>query len=145
MARVNVRKGFLSTEDDTIPGNFGMKDQVMALRWIRENIREFNGSPDRVTIAGASTGGASVGYHMLSPMSKGLFHKAILESGAPVCLWAVSSPGLVRKRTHSFATIAGCNFRTSRDILTCLRALPADYIVSLQSKLHVRGRYSSGS
>ena len=63
--------GFLSTGDENCPGNNGLKDQTMALRWIQDNIKAFGGNPDRVTIFGESAGGASVTYHMMSPLSKG--------------------------------------------------------------------------
>jgi len=63
--------GFLSTEDDVLPGNYGMKDQVLALEWVKKNVDKFGGDPTRVTIFGESAGGASVGLHLLSPMSKG--------------------------------------------------------------------------
>lgn len=132
--------GFLSTEDDVIPGNFGFKDQVAALRWVRRNIAGFGGDPGRVTIFGGSAGAASVGFHMLSPASKGLFHKAILESGSPVCMWAVGPPGLARQRAHAIAVNAGCNYGGSDGILKCLRNLPADYAVALQNNLHVSMR-----
>lgn len=63
--------GFLSTEDLISPGNQGLKDQSQAIRWINENIANFNGDPNRITIFGQSAGGASVHYHMMSPLSKG--------------------------------------------------------------------------
>jgi carboxylesterase type B len=63
--------GFLSTEDAVCPGNNGMKDQVAALRWVRDNIALFGGNPNSVTIFGESAGGASTQLHMLSPASKG--------------------------------------------------------------------------
>lgn len=115
-----------------------MKDQVAALRWVQENIIVFNGDPNRVTIFGGSAGSACVGLHMLSPISKGLFHKAILQSGAPVCKWAVASPKLARKRAHAVATIAGCDFVSSENILVCLRKLPARYLTKIHTKLFVR-------
>ncbi|XP_050428135.1 esterase E4-like [Adelges cooleyi] len=127
--------GFLSTEDEVIPGNFGMKDQVMALRWVKENIGHFGGDPSSVTIFGESAGGASTGYHLLSPMSKGLFHKAILQSGTPLCRWAVSAPGLIRQRTEAAATIAGCNIDDSETILECMKSLPANVITNLYRNL----------
>lgn len=66
-----IHQGFLSTEDSETSSNNGLKDQVMALRWVQKNIQQFGGDPGNVTIFGQSSGGASVQYHMLSPMSKG--------------------------------------------------------------------------
>lgn len=63
--------GFLSTEDETVPGNMGLKDQAAALRWIKKNIAAFGGNPQSVTITGNSAGGASVHYHYISPQSRG--------------------------------------------------------------------------
>lgn len=65
--------GFLSTEDDVVPGNNGLKDQVAALNWIKLNIEKFGGNPDNVTISGISSGASSVHYHYLSPLSIGNF------------------------------------------------------------------------
>lgn len=120
-----------------IPGNYGLKDQVEAMRWVRENIMEFNGDPNRVTIAGGSSGGACVGFHMLSPMSKGLFHKAILQSGTAIGRFAISPPGIPRKRAHAVATMAACQTDTSEHILDCLRKLPASYLMDIHTKLFV--------
>ncbi|XP_026486963.2 juvenile hormone esterase-like [Vanessa tameamea] len=80
--------GFLSLDCKEAPGNMGLKDQVQALKWIQKNIKNFNGDPNNVTIFGISAGGASVEYLMLSPMSKGLFHKAIAQSGSSLIHWA---------------------------------------------------------
>lgn len=67
--------GFLSTQDEVLPGNLGLKDQVAALRWVKNNIAAFGGDPDNVTIFGASSGGASVHYHILSPLSQGKYFR----------------------------------------------------------------------
>nr|QIK02111.1 carboxylesterase 11 [Holotrichia parallela] len=82
--------GFLSLNDLKlgVPGNAGLKDQVLALKWVQKNIRNFGGDPENVTIFGESAGGASVHFLMLSPMSKGLFHKAIAQSGSVFNPWA---------------------------------------------------------
>lgn len=63
--------GFASTDDNILPGNNGMKDQVAALKWIQRNIGAFGGNPNEVTISGMSAGASSVHYHLVSPMSNG--------------------------------------------------------------------------
>ncbi|XP_050301907.1 venom carboxylesterase-6-like [Anthonomus grandis grandis] len=80
--------GFLSTGDIVMPGNAGLKDQVLALKWVQDNIAYFGGDPDKVTIFGQSAGSASVSYQLLSPLSKGLYRGAILESGSALSPWA---------------------------------------------------------
>jgi para-nitrobenzyl esterase len=62
-------------------GNYGLLDQIQALRWVKSNIESFGGDPENITLAGQSAGAASVHYLIASPMSKGLFHKAIAQSG----------------------------------------------------------------
>lgn len=120
-----------------MPGNYGMKDQVAVLRWVRDNVAAFGGDSGQVTIFGESVGGASGGYHMMSPMSKGLFHKVILQSGAPSCNWASSVPGLGRKRTEAIVTMAGCYGENSREILNCLTKLPANLLVNFNNRFYV--------
>ncbi|XP_028617565.1 pyrethroid hydrolase Ces2a-like [Grammomys surdaster] len=73
--------GFFSTGDQHARGNWGYLDQVAALRWVQKNIAYFGGNRDRVTIFGVSAGGTSVSSHVVSPMSQGLFHGAIMQSG----------------------------------------------------------------
>jgi len=73
--------GFLALLTEDIPGNAGLKDQNLALRWVQENIRSFGGDPERVTLAATTTSSGAATAHMLSPMSKGLFHNVIQQSG----------------------------------------------------------------
>lgn len=65
--------GFINFDDDEagVPGNLGLKDQVLALKWVKDNIEAFGGDPDNILIFGNSAGAMSVHLHMLSPMSKG--------------------------------------------------------------------------
>lgn len=80
--------GFLCLGIEEAPGNVGLKDQLEALKWIKKNIRVFGGDPDNITIFGESAGSASVIYHLLSPLSKGLFNRAIMQSASAIAPWA---------------------------------------------------------
>nr|AHJ81340.1 carboxylesterase [Locusta migratoria] len=121
--------GFLSTEDAAAPGNFGLKDQTAALRWVRENIAAFGGDPASVTIFGESAGGASVHYHMLSPLSRGLFHRAISQSGVSLNAWAVPRPGGLQK-AQKVAALVGCPTEPSAALVDCLRSVDDYKIVN---------------
>ena len=72
--------GFLSTGDSFAPGNFGMKDQVLALKWVQKNIQFFGGDPNQVTIFGQGSGGASVGLHALSKASNGKVFNHLIKN-----------------------------------------------------------------
>ncbi|CAG2117207.1 unnamed protein product, partial [Medioppia subpectinata] len=74
--------GFLYGDREDAPGNVGFYDQLLALKWVRENAEQFGGDRDQITILGESAGSWSVSAHILSPLSKGLFKRAIMESGA---------------------------------------------------------------
>lgn len=80
--RVNVF-GFLYVGTPDAPGNQGLWDQRLALIWVRDNARAFGGDPERVTLMGQSAGSISVGYHVLSPLTRHLFRRAIMQSGTP--------------------------------------------------------------
>lgn len=70
--------GFLCTGTEDAPGNAGLKDIVLALKWVQKNISNFGGDPKKVTIFGESAGGAAVQYLMLSPMARGTFFLSFL-------------------------------------------------------------------
>ena len=75
--------GFLSLECEEAPGNLGLHDQFLALSWVRENIAQFGGDPGNVTLLGESAGAMSALCHLVSPVSRGLFHRVISLSGSP--------------------------------------------------------------
>ncbi|KAJ8940289.1 hypothetical protein NQ318_000111 [Aromia moschata] len=89
--------GFLSTGNTVIPGNYGLKDQAFALKWVKQNIKYFGGNPAEVTIFGQSSGAVSVGYHIISHQSASLFRGAIQQSGS------VLSPHGYQRHAKNFA------------------------------------------
>ncbi|XP_070808807.1 fatty acyl-CoA hydrolase precursor, medium chain-like isoform X1 [Pituophis catenifer annectens] len=124
--------GFLSTGSQEALGNWGLLDQVAALQWVQENIEAFGGDPSCVTIFGESAGGFSVGAQILSPLSKGLFHRAISESGT------VQLPGFFIQHpevlAQKVASAANCE-TTSPAMLLCLRNKTEGELNSLISRL----------
>nr|XP_056722711.1 acetylcholinesterase-like [Euleptes europaea] len=112
--------GFLSLPP-AAPGNLGLLDQQLALRWVRENAAAFGGDPTRITIFGESAGGASVNYHLLSPGSQPLFDRAVLQSGTVVAPWAWVSPEEAKRRAVALAQLMGCTEDEGSAIVECLQ------------------------
>uniref|UniRef100_A0A3B4ZLE3 Carboxylic ester hydrolase n=1 Tax=Stegastes partitus TaxID=144197 RepID=A0A3B4ZLE3_9TELE len=121
--------GFLSTGDEHISGNFGLMDQIEALRWVQQHIHNFGGNPDLVTIFGESAGGVSVSLLLFSPLSDGLFHRAIAESGTAAMDYLVSDNPL--PMTQMVANASGCSIESTEKIGDCMRNLDIDTIVAL--------------
>jgi carboxylesterase type B len=114
--------GFLSTNDEVSPGNYGLKDIVQALRWVKENIAAFGGNSDNVTVFGQSAGGASSIYMLISPLARGLFHKVIAQSGSAISDWALDRKPF--ESSQVLAGMVGCPNATSAEIVRCLRTKP---------------------
>ncbi|XP_006908226.1 neuroligin-4, X-linked isoform X1 [Pteropus alecto] len=111
--------GFLSTGDQAAKGNYGLLDQIQALRWVEENVGAFGGDPKRVTIFGSGAGASCVSLLTLSHYSEGLFQKAIIQSGTALSSWAVNYQPA--KYTRILADKVGCNMLDTTDMVECLR------------------------
>nr|XP_023019166.1 juvenile hormone esterase-like [Leptinotarsa decemlineata] len=114
--------GFLSLRDTSleVPGNAGLKDQAMALKWVKRNIQNFGGDPNNITIFGESAGSVSIHFHLLSQHSAGLFHKVIMQSGV------VLNPAAHAEYHHIFEFIkfvTGIEVEKEKEILEIMQAM----------------------
>ncbi|KAM7011214.1 fatty acyl-CoA hydrolase precursor, medium chain-like [Passerculus sandwichensis] len=124
--------GYFSTGDEHARGNWGYLDQVAALRWIQENIMHFGGDPGSVTIFGESAGGISVSALVLSPLAKGLFHKAISESGTAAQGFFTDQP---KEDAQKIAAVSGCEKSSSAAMVECLRGKTEEELLQIKQKM----------
>ncbi|EFN79359.1 carboxylesterase 1C isoform X2 [Harpegnathos saltator] len=134
--RLNIL-GFFTTTDTEAPGNYGMFDQIAALDWIKRNIKYFNGSPDNIVIYGHSSGAISVGLHILSPLSRGKFSKAIAMSGDAVS--SVGSPETELGVVDVVADKFSCFRRPTSALMECLRRVKVEVLVQQTSDIETWG------
>jgi len=137
--------GFLVHEDlekespERVSGNYGLRDQLAALQWIRKNIAAFGGDPDRITLFGESAGAASISLLMLSPQARGLFHRAIMQSATATTLpyimpLANGSYAQARETGRKLTAALGCE--KGKDTLAAMRAkTPAEIMAAARSPL----------
>ena len=114
--------GFMSFGNDVVSGNMGLKDQQLAIQWVRYNIHHFGGDPNRITIFGESAGAQSVQAQVLSPWNSGILNGAIAQSGSILNLH-FKPPGAGRQYGLNIATALGCPATLDESTLNCMQKL----------------------
>ena len=119
--------GFLTLDSADARGNYGLWDQIQALKWVNENIESFGGDSGSVTIFGESAGGFSVSLLALYPANKGLFQRVIAQSGTSHSFYALSPiSGMASKMISNYL---GCTGDTTQSVLSCLRDKSAEEVL----------------
>ncbi|CAG2102396.1 unnamed protein product [Medioppia subpectinata] len=113
--------GFLYGDREDAPGNVGFYDQLLGMKWVRENIHSFGGDRDRITIFGESSGSESVSAHILSPLSKDLFKRAIMQSGANMYNRDRDVVNKTEAISQGKAMAKGLKCNETEDWIQCLR------------------------
>ncbi|XP_066469164.1 cholinesterase-like [Tiliqua scincoides] len=123
VASMNYRLGVLGFLylPPAAPGNMGLWDQHLALKWVKENAAVFGGDPALVTLLGHSAGAASVGFHLLSPASQPLFSRAVLQSGTPNAPWAWKSNAEAKRKSVWVSRQMGCGSNNHSAVVSCLQ------------------------
>lgn len=124
--------GFLNANSPEAPGNMGLLDQHLALRWVQENVVVFGGDPSVVTVIGVSAGAVSVNAHILSPMSKRLFRRAVMMSGSARTIDFFDTVHESMSKGNDVAKLLGCSETQKSlmshpdDVIRCLRLKTSD-------------------
>ncbi|GLG95967.1 Carboxylic ester hydrolase [Gryllus bimaculatus] len=134
--------GFLSLDNEDCTGNMGLKDQVAALLWVQQNIESFGGDPNNVTIFGESAGAICVSFHMVSPMTKGLFHKAIAQSGSALNHYAYTF--LSKSRSFAVGQRLGLKTKDEKELFSFLQNVDLEKLVKEAENIIARVENTSG-
>ncbi|XP_033740740.1 cholinesterase-like isoform X2 [Pecten maximus] len=129
--------GFLYLGEDDAPGNVGLLDQNLAIKWVYDNIERFGGDRQRITLFGESAGAGSVHYHTLSQKSLGYFSSAIMQSGSALAPWAYVTPDEANSTARTFAKLVNCDGDNVTQIVACLRSKKTEELVESQYSLPI--------
>ncbi|XP_065209214.1 juvenile hormone esterase-like [Planococcus citri] len=132
--------GFFGLNNDELSGNFGLKDQSLAIKWVTKNIDSFCGNPANITLIGESAGSASTHLQMFSPLSKGLFQRAIMQSGSAFSQWAVVHENSAKERNEQLLNVTGCSSKDTLAVLKCLQSIPEQDIQAIVIKENIAFR-----
>ncbi|XP_023236339.1 acetylcholinesterase-like [Centruroides sculpturatus] len=131
--------GFFNLGNAQTTENMGLLDQVTALRWIHENVENFGGDRNEITLFGSSAGSISVTHHMISPLTKGLFKRVILQSGSNYSpmfsadpIYNIRSSEMIVERTGCGSDNGSCTQRRENDVMNCLLKLKAEKIAAAE-------------
>jgi len=134
--------GFLYLGNDDAPGNMGLYDQALAIQWIKNNIEAFGGNSGSLTLFGQSAGAASVGAHLIYPISGHIIRRGILESGSINSPWAFMSAEESKNRSRALMNQVKCNSSWIETNYTaaikCLRSVDARKLLQAQIILQLR-------
>lgn len=121
--------GFLSLGNAEYSGNNGLKDQLLALKWVNRNIQQFGGDVSKITLYGHSSGASSAHFHVLSAQCKGLFQRAILGSGSVLNKWALNPKGNHIDVVKKLALAEGLSDANDADLIKYLQSVDAQALV----------------
>ncbi|XP_049827157.1 venom carboxylesterase-6-like [Schistocerca gregaria] len=130
--------GFLAAGDMSLPGNVGLKDQSMALRWVLRNGPMFGGNPHSVTLLGVEAGAASAHYHMFTHLSFRKFARSVSLSGTALSPWAHVSTAEARRRAFRLGELVECppeQLQDGQGLRQCLSKKRAKYLVRKAAKV----------
>ncbi|GBM53521.1 Acetylcholinesterase [Araneus ventricosus] len=131
--------GFLNFGTKDAPGNMGLHDQRLALKWVKENIRYFGGDPEKITIFGESAGAISASVHMVSPLSRNLFKRVILQSGTAYHHNFMNPPTVSKAKSKIFAEMASCSNGSGEAdpslLVACLKRVDAVTLAQVEDAL----------
>nr|UFQ90039.1 acetylcholinesterase 8 [Pardosa pseudoannulata] len=140
--------GFFLGYTEEANGSMGMYDQLMAINWVKDNAERFGGDPENIILMGVSAGGWSVSAHMISPLSKNLFKKAIIHSGSIVHPMFIADNEKLFQNSEMVASFVGCTNESltlgkdPRSVVKCLKEKPIEDLIAAEKALLKRSFFN---